>query len=124
MQEAALELNLNARFGRMEMAAEHVSTKAREGFFLRRKHGGSNVRVADYELAGLRLLSGEEEAETVVKIAWYRANEGELRLTTVKQKWHDFKGAWKLTEETRAEGDVGLLGEPRPPASDALMVAT
>lgn len=111
-QEAALELNLNARFGRMEMAAEHISPKARDGFFERRKAWGGSVRVADYDLTGLKII-GEDDAESYVKIAWYRANEGDLRVTTVKQKWHsDAKGDWKLTEEQRVDGDVGLLGEP------------
>ena len=111
-QEAALELNLNARFGRMEMAAEHISPKARDGFFERRRAWGGSVRVADYDLTGLK-MQGEDDAETFVKVAWYRANEGDLRVTTVKQKWHsDAKGDWKLTEEHRVDGDVGLLGEP------------
>jgi hypothetical protein len=117
-QEAALELNLNARFGRMEMAAEHISPKARDGFFERRRAWGGSVRVADYDLTGLK-ITGEDDAESYVKIAWYRANEGDLRVTTVKQKWHsDAKGDWKLTEEQRVDGDVGLLGEP-PPAPAA-----
>lgn len=113
-QEAALELNLNARFGRMEMAAEHISPKARDGFFERRRAWGGSVRVADYDLTGLKII-GEDDAESYVKIAWYRANEGDLRVTTLKQKWHsDAKGDWKLTEEQRVDGDVGLLGEPPP----------
>jgi hypothetical protein len=115
-QEAALELNLNARFGRMELAAERVSPKARDAFFDRRKAWGNNVRVADYDLTGLR-MQGENDAETFVKVAWYRANEGDLRVTTLKQKWHDFKGDWKLTEEQRIDGDLGLLGEPPAPAA-------
>ena len=111
MQEAAQELNVNARFGRMEMAAEHVAPTAKEQFFERRKAWGNRVRVADYEVAGMRLSKGQEDAEMYVKIAWYRVDEGDLHQTTVRQKWHDFKGAWKLVEETRIDGDVGLLGE-------------
>jgi hypothetical protein len=111
-QEAALELNLNARFGRMEMAAERISPKARDQFFERRRAWGGSVRVADYDLTGLK-ITGEDDAESYVKIAWYRANEGDLRVTTLKQKWHsDAKGDWKLTEEQRIDGDLGLLGEP------------
>lgn len=117
-QEAALELNLNARFGRMELAAERVAPKARDQFFDRRKGWGGSIRVADYDLTGLR-MQGEDDAETYVKVAWYRANEGDLRVTTLKQKWHDFKGAWKLTEEQRASGDLGLLGEPPAPPTGA-----
>jgi hypothetical protein len=32
----------------------------------------------------------------------------------LKQKWHDFKGEWRLVDEQRAEGDIGLIGEPLP----------
>jgi hypothetical protein len=114
-QEAALELNLNARFGRMELAAERVSPKARDQFFDRRRAWGGSVRIADYDMTGLKMKG---DAETCVKIAWYRANEGDLRVTTLKQKWHsDAKGDWKLTEEQRLDGDLGLLGEPPVPVT-------
>jgi hypothetical protein len=109
-QEAALELNLNARFGRMEIADEHVAPKAHEKFFESRKGWGGSVRIADYDLTGLR-MKGEDDCESFVKVAWYRANEGDLRVTTIRQKWHDFKGDWKLTEEERIDGDIGLLNE-------------
>ena len=111
-QETALELNLNARFGRMELAAEHVAPTARDAFFDKRKGWGTSIRVADYDMTGLRMLKGDEDCETTVRVAWFRAAENDLRTTTLKQKWHDFKGAWKLTDESRIDGDVGLLGEP------------
>ncbi len=110
-QEAANELNVNARFGRMEMAAEKVAPKAREAFMDRRKAWGNRVRVADYELAGMKMMKEDAEAEMFVKVAWYLVDEGELHVTTVKQSWRDFKGDWKLVEETRVDGDAGLLGE-------------
>ena len=95
----------------MELAAERVAPKARDQFFDRRRAWGGSVRVADYDMTGLK-MKGEDDAETFVKIAWYRANEGDLRVTTLKQKWHRLKGDWKLTEEQRLDGDLGLLGEP------------
>lgn len=112
-QEAASDLNLNARFGRMELAAEAVDAKAKDKFFERRRAWGGNVRIADYELQGLR-MKGEEDAEIFVRVAWFRVDEGDLRVTTVQQKWHDFKGDWKLVDESRSDGDAGLLGEPVP----------
>lgn len=114
-QEAATELNLNTRFGRMELAAERVAPTAREAFLSRRKAWGANVRVADYELAGFQ-MKGDADAEMLVKVAWYRIDEGDLRVTMLKQKWHDFKGDWRLIDESRADGDVGLIGEAAPPA--------
>jgi len=111
-QETALELNLNARFGRMELAAEHVAEPARAAFFDKRRGWGTSIRVADYDMTGLRMLKNDEDCETTVRVAWFRAAENDLQTTTLKQKWHDFKGAWKLTEETRIDGAIGLLGEP------------
>lgn len=110
-QEAATELNVNTRFGRMELAAERVAPLARDAFLARRKAWGGSVRVADYELAGFR-MKGDSDAEMLIKVAWYRIDEGDLHVTTLKQKWHDFKGDWRLIDENRAEGDVGLIGEP------------
>ena len=112
-QEAATELNVNTRFGRMELAAERVAPAAREAFLARRKAWGGNVRVADYEVASFR-MNGESDAEMLVKVAWYRVDEGDLHVTMLKQKWHDFRGDWRLVDEHRAEGAVGLIGEPTP----------
>lgn len=117
-QEAATELNVNTRFGRMELAAEHVAPDAREAFMERRRAWGNNVRVADYELAGFH-MKGETDAEMLVRVAWYRVDQGELRSTLVKQKWHDFKGSWKLVDEGRADGDPGLLGDAVAPPPGA-----
>ncbi len=109
-QEAANETNLNARFGRMEMAAEHVSPKARDAFFERRRGWGNKVRVVDYEVAGMKMNEDKSDAEVFVRVAWFRIDEGDLRNTTLKQKWHDYHTDWKLTEEQRAEGGVSLFG--------------
>lgn len=110
-QDAAQELNLNTRFGRMEVAVEKVAPKEREAFAKRHKSWGANVRVADHEMAGIRLV-GEEDAEVSVRVAWFRPDQGELKVTLVRQKWHDFKGDWLLVAEERADGDEGLLGDP------------
>lgn len=102
----------------MELAAERVAPAARDAFLARRKAWGGNVRVADYELAGFRMKS-DADAEMLVKVAWYRIDQGDLRVTTLKQRWHDFKGDWRLVDETRADGDVGLIGEPPVPSETA-----
>lgn len=115
-QEAANELNVHMRFGRMELAAEHVVPAARQAFLERRKTWGGHIRVADYEFAGFH-MKGDNDAEMLVKIAWYRIDEGDLRVTTLKQKWHAFKGDWKLVDELRSDGDIGLLGEARSPST-------
>src|SRR5262245_56353844 len=112
-QEAANALNLDARFGRMELAVEKVAPQGRDMFLSHRQGWGSKVRVVDSELAGLKVdKDKEDEAEVCVRVAWQRVDEGDLHVTKVKQKWKDFRGDWKLVGEERLDGEVGLLGEP------------
>jgi hypothetical protein len=110
-QETAADLNVNARFGRMELAAESISPKAREEFFEHRKGWGGHVRIADSEIVGTR-ATGQDECDVTVRVAWYVIDEGDLHVTTLRQKWHQVvEGDWKLTAEARLDGDIGLLGE-------------
>ncbi len=110
LQETAQELNVNARFGRTEMALESVAANEREAFATRHKSWGGRIRLADTEMAGL-VPKSDTEATVLVRVAWYRPEEQELRQTTVKQSWKVLKGSWQLAGEERADGDVGLLGE-------------
>ena len=124
MQDAASELNTNTRFGRMELAIERVAPTAREEFVQHRRMWGGAVRIADYEMVGAK-LTAEEDADVTLRVAWYRADEQELKSTTVRQKWHDHKGDWLLVSESRIDGEPGLLGEqtvtdvPREPRGHA-----
>jgi hypothetical protein len=108
-QEAVQELNSATRYGRSEIAMEHVATKARDEFTARHRAWGSSVRIADLEVAGVR-PKGERDAEAFVHVSWYRPEEQDLRTTTIKQGWRD-EGGWRLVSEDRVEGDVGLLNE-------------
>lgn len=121
-QEAANELNTNQRFGRMELVAERVSEASREKFFERRKQWGGRIQVADSEVMGFK-MKGDSNAEVMLKIGWYRVDEGDLHTTVVKQSWKDFKGAWKLVNEERTDGDSGLLGEAVEPVHTDTAVA-
>ncbi len=109
-QEAAQELNLNARFGRTEIAMDRVALDARDEFSAHHQGWGTTVRVADVELAGMQMHT-EHDVDVLVHVSWYRPEEQELRNTTLKQAWRDQKG-WQLVAEKRVDGDVGLLGEP------------
>ena len=113
MQEAANDLNTNMRFGRIELAVERVAPAERETFMEHRRGWGSNVRIADYEMMAAK-LTADSDADVTLRVAWYRPDEQDLRTTTVKQHWRDQKGDWQLVSEARIDGDVGLLGEPRP----------
>ena len=120
-QEAAQELNLDARFGRSEIAMDHVAPRARDAFSAHHRGWGTTVRIADLDLAGAR-AHGDHDVDILVRVAWYRLEEQDLHTTTVKQGWND-KNGWQLVTEARIEGDVGLLGETvvfeAPPAERA-----
>ena len=108
-QQAAQEFNQDVRFGRSEMLLEHVAPAARDDFAARHRAWGAAVRVADLEMEGMR-ANGDRDLEVVVRVAWYRPEEQELRSTTIRQSWRDDNG-WQLVSERRIDGDVGLLGE-------------
>jgi hypothetical protein len=108
-QQVAQEFNQDVRFGRNELMMEHVAPAARDAFAAQHRAWGSNVRVADMELEGLR-PRGDHELEVIVRVAWYRPEQQELLTTTLQQSWRDTEG-WRLTEEKRLDGDIGLLGE-------------
>jgi hypothetical protein len=110
-QQAAQEFNMDARFGRGEVAVDKIDPAIREDFAAHHHAWGSSVRLADMELAGSR-PHGDKGIEIQIRFAWYRPSELELRSTTVRQIWREKVGNWILMSEERVDGDVGLLGEP------------
>ncbi|HEY4014821.1 MAG TPA: hypothetical protein VGM06_15870 [Polyangiaceae bacterium] len=108
-QQVAQEFNQDARFGRAELTMEHVAPSARDDYAAHHHAWGTGVRIADLEVEGMH-ARGDHELDVMVRVAWYRPEEQELRTTTVQQTWRD-EGGWQLTAERRTEGDIGLLGE-------------
>jgi hypothetical protein len=119
--DAARELNVAARFGRMDVALSRTTGSVRENFIRRRSEWGREIRVVDVELAGMS-LPDSEHAIVEVDYAWMRMSEGILRTTRVAQHWRDGGGGWRLEREQRAAGDLGLFGEAvqveKPPRRD------
>jgi len=108
-RENAQELNLDARFGRTEQALQHVAEAAREDFVLHHRGWGSSVRIADVDFERMK-PQGKHDVDIFVRVAWYRPEQQELLMTTVKQTWRDSAG-WQLVGEERLDGAIGLLGE-------------
>jgi hypothetical protein len=119
--DAARELNVAARFGRMDVAVERTANPARPSFLERHKDWGKELRVLDVELASMS-MSDAHQALVLVDISWMRMGEGSLRSTRLAQTWRDDDG-WQLVREQRVAGDAGLFGEPvqilRPESLDA-----
>lgn len=110
VSEVARDLNVAARFGRMDVAVEHTAESHRSDFLKHRAAWGNDVRVMDVEFAQLD-MQASDTANVLVDVAWMRMNEGLLRSTRLKQSWHNPGGGWKLEGEERVAGDLGLLGE-------------
>jgi len=109
--DAARELNLATRFGRMDVAVGRTAAGARETFVARRSEWGRAIRIVDVELAGLS-MPDEHSALLQVDVAWVRADDDTLRSTRLAQVWKDDEGGWRMVREKRMAGDAGLFGEP------------
>ncbi len=110
VQQTAQQFNFDMRFGRMELAVEQVSAKYQDDFAKKHRMWGGAIHVTDAETVGMK-MRGQENADVTVRVAWYRADEGELKTTLVKQKWHLFPAGWRVEGEERLDGDIGALGE-------------
>lgn len=108
--DAARELNLAARFGRMDVAVERTAGVARQQFIERHSEWGRSLRIVDIELAGIE-MSDTFHALVYVDISWERMDEGTLRVTRLAQSWQDEGKGWQLMRERRVTGDLGLFGE-------------
>jgi hypothetical protein len=120
--DAARDLNLAARFGRLDIAATQAAEKERPAFLKRRAGWGTTIRVLDFELAGLE-MEDAANATVFVDISWIRPDESNVQTTRISQGWRDERvGGWQLVAEKRIDGDKGLFGEkverqgPRPDA--------
>ena len=112
--DAAMALNIAARFNQLDVAVAHASSKERPEFMKRHAAWGQSLRIVDVEMASLSLPESDR-ALVLVDYAWIRNTEGNMRATRVEQTWKDDAG-WHLVAEKRVAGDIGLLGEPVPEA--------
>jgi hypothetical protein len=109
--DAARDLNMAARFGRMDVAIGKTDPAARKHFVERRREWGGDIRVLDLELSGLEMPNADN-ATLVVDLQWMRIDEGTLRSTRVEQTWtNEDEGGWRLVRERRVGGDIGVFGE-------------
>jgi hypothetical protein len=110
-QEAAQNLVMDARLGRLDTALEHVDAKDRAQFTKVHTLWGSKIRIVDAEITSFKMSKDEDAADVDVQVSWYKPETGELHVTVLHQKWHLGNGDWYLSSEERADGDTGLLGE-------------
>ena len=107
--DAARELNLAARFGRMDIALGLTARNAKSTFVERHAAWGDAIRLLDVEMSGLA-MPDSHSAWLQIDYSWIHIDESSLRKTRVAQLWQD-KDGWQLVREHRIAGDVGLFGE-------------
>lgn len=112
LADSAYDLNVAARFGRMDIALEGVSMDARKDFVLRHASWGQSLRVVDVEMLEMNMAS-RSEADVVVDVSWQRMDESTLRKTRILQRFVDERGTWRLVSEKRTGGDEGLIELPK-----------
>lgn len=110
VNEAAREMNMAARWGRMDVALERSAPEDFSDFVQRHAKWHSEVRIVDTELAGLN-LTAPTEATAQVEVSWTLDNDTTLRVTRLEQNWKSFEGKWMLVAEKRVAGSTGLFGE-------------
>jgi hypothetical protein len=110
LQDAAQNFNIATRFGRMDIASEMVAEKSLADFTRKHLAWGRGVRLVDVEFQGMQ-LTGKDEAAVHIAVGWQRPDEQELRVTQLMQTWQFGPKGWKLVDESRTSGDMGLLGE-------------
>lgn len=112
--DAAHEHNGAVRFGRMDIALDHVAPAAKNDWLQRRTSWKNKVRIIDVELEGMQ-LEATTTANVQVRVAWQRIDEADLRSTEVTQKWQSKDGPWQLVSEECTGGDTSLLVVPEKP---------
>lgn len=118
LADTAYDMNNATRFGRMDVALEHVAMKSRDQF--QKEHAGwmRNARIVDIDFNGIQ-VKANGDGEVVVTLTWQRADESSTRTTSLVQRWTETRNVWTMASE-EAKGDDGLLGEaPKEAPKDA-----
>ncbi|HLM72597.1 MAG TPA: hypothetical protein VK459_07895 [Polyangiaceae bacterium] len=110
LADAANDLNMATRFGRMNAALEHVAPESKDEFTKKHEPWGRDVWIVDLELLDV-VVKSKDEASVILSVLWQRPTEAELRTTQITQSWKDDRRGWRMISEQKSGGDAGLLEE-------------
>lgn len=108
--EAAREMNMAARWGKMDDATSLTDPKHVDEFLRHRSEWHGDIRIVETELAGLNMKDAMN-ATVQVDVSWNFSDDPTLRTTRLSQEWSDEEGKWVMVSEERIGGDLGLFGE-------------
>lgn len=115
---AAHDMNAATRFGRIDVAMDHVVGHARADFAKRHAAWGRQIRVLDVELRGVRLVT-PTTAEVQVAVSWHDLKHATIQVSYLSQKWTREEDDWGLVEELRVGGAKGLFAAADEPFSSS-----
>ncbi len=74
LAETADDLSNEARFGRIDLAIDHVKDSSREDFSKKHAGWGRVLRIVDYEFSGLQKRK-DGDFDVYVTVSWHMLNE-------------------------------------------------
>ena len=110
LAESAYNFNMATRFGRTDIALEHVKASSREDIGRKHRAWGRDVRIDDSEVDTFSMRK-DGDADVVITVSWHRVNDTTMRETELAQRWTDERGTWWLLREEERAGDHGVLPE-------------
>ncbi len=117
LTNAAYDFTSATRFERMDVAASLVVSHAQEDFLARHRKWGSDLRIVDVELKGVRLVTPDTAAVSL-SVSWHPLNSTEIRTSLLAQKWTSTGDGWRMATEGRTGGAPGLFAAPPKAAAD------
>jgi hypothetical protein len=113
---AARDYNDAVRWGRHDLAAQHVPAEHQASFVARHKALEDDLEIADYEIAGIEIDKSDrkrDRATAHVEYTWSLKTQGLVHSTSTTQQWEERDGRWVLQHEIRTKGTpLTLFEEP------------
>lgn len=104
------QLNDEARWGRIDLAALRVGRAYRRPFIASHARWGHDVRVADADVTAVTLGEPAGGASSLVTYEWIDERRMELRRTTVRQVWEGGEmDGFRLVREEVTAGDPAIF---------------
>lgn len=110
--ESTHTLTEASRWGHVDMALPHVSSKYSERFLARHAAWGTALSIADAELVRVQLGEDRTTGMSEVAISWYPSGQISLRQSVITQKWERENGTYRLVDEKVRAGDPTVFPEP------------
>ena len=112
LRDSVIELNDEARWGRMDIATLRVAPSFREQYRLSHLRWGRDIQIADTEILGMKANKDDGGAVSRVAVRWYDQRSMILADTVLRQTWQKHKQTFILISEAVESGHPGLLAIP------------